>query len=298
LAARTPVVTFLDDLLNELTESQRAVAKDLLLRLHHTSLHARPDSPYAAYEPNRRPLADRLAVWSANLVLLTVLVGDEVMGSELLAEAPEDVAHRWRDEAMTWRARLTSEEWSGLISTIDLERLWIGEHRDVRLRLDDGTFIPARRDLYWTYDVPPGDPARHSVLAWTGHTPERIDRKGNFTVGKSSDVMGHALEPVGAAFPSIANMLFPVGPDTLMSPTHALLAALVEPYRQDGSTPEAHSNLVAIAARLSTANVPQYELAAFMNAARTVLRAPSLAETRWGATLADLERLIGKPAAA
>lgn len=265
LTARAPVVTFLGDLLGRLTALQRTLARDLLLRLHRTASHARAESAYAAYQPDRRPLADRLTVWSANLVLLAVLVGGEVMGDELFTEG--SVAVAWRDEAMTWRARLTSEEWSGMINAIGIERVWTGERRNIRLLLDDGTFAPEPIDLSWTYSLLPEEWPDRGPIKWSGHLLGRIDRKGNFTGGKSNDVMSHALEPIGEAFPELANALFPVESGQLISLTHALLAALVEPVRQDDPKSSAYSDLVEVVQDLvvtNTSETPHPELQVLM----------------------------------
>lgn len=271
LTARAPVVTFLSDLLGQLTETQRAVAKDIMLRLHRTALHSRAESAYAAYEPGGSSLADRLAVWSANLVLLAVVTGGEVTGDELFPDSPEELAHRWRDEAMMWRARLSSEEWSGLIATIAVRRVWVGERRDVRLSLEDGTFTPEWTDLRWTYNVAPGDSTSSAPVRWAGHMPERLDRKANFTAGKSNDMMSHALEPVGYAFPSLANTLFPVDSGRLVSATHALLTTLFAPVRGNDAKSTAYSDLVAVARRVTVLKQfnPEYE--GFLKAAMAVL---------------------------
>lgn len=272
LAARAPVVTFLNELLNRLTKPQLAATKDLLLRLHRTALGARPDSAYAAYEPGDRPLADRLAVWSSNLVLLAVLVSDEVMGSELFPDTPDVVAHRWRDEAMMWRARLTAEEWSGLIGTIGMERLWAGEHRDVRLLLDDGTFAPEPPDLRWTYDVSPDGSRAITPIKWAGHVPGRIGAKGNFTTSKSGDMLSHALVPIGEAFPSIANVLIPLRSGRLVSPTHALLAALIQPVVPQGDSKlSTYSDLVDVVEWMFVTNAVDAESLAFLKTAMGVL---------------------------
>jgi hypothetical protein len=291
LTARAPVVTFLRDLINRLTEQQHSVAKDVVLRLHHSALHARAESGYAAYEPDRRPLADRLAVWSANLVLLAVLVGGEVIGGELFPDAL-DTADSWRGEAMMWRARLTGDEWSGLIDIIGLERLWAGDRKEIRLRIDDGTFLLEPPDLYWTYSLAPGDPARESHISAVVHTPVRMDRKGNFTTGKSHDVLSHALKPVRDLLPTLTNAMFPLESGQLVSVTHALLAAMVEPFREAGSESSAYSDLVFITQQVTAAYAPGTEVEAFLKAARAVLWASAYPGHRLDVNVQQLMELL------
>lgn len=295
LAARAPVVTFLRDLIERLTAEQRAAMSDILLRLHHRALDPRAESAHAAYEPSRLTMSKRLAEWSANLVLLTTLVSGEVTASLLFpdAAAQDEAAFAWRDEAMMWRSQLTSEEWSGLISVIAMERFWIGDRREVRLWPDDGTFVPAPVDMYWTYIVAPDDPTRGDPTGWLGHTPVMLDRKSNFTTGKTADVMTHALQPIGEVFPTIANQLVPVAPGRLASPTHGLLAALVAPFG-DGAAPSVYSDLVRLVRHVVQTTADDSEILAFVKMATAV----SLTAAEHGAisseALGELLSIVGE----
>lgn len=251
LTARAPIIAFLDDLITRLPKTQRAAIGDLALAMHRRSLYARNASAYTDYEPRQAPLTVRCAAWSANLVLLATIAKGEIRATDLFPDDVEDCAFRWRDEAMMWRSQLWSEEWSGLVGAMAIERVWEEGHRDVVLRLDDGSLVPRAPDVFWTYIVPPGTAQRSETAAWLGHTPPKILRKSNFMTGKSEDVMVHALEPIGGAFPGLANMLVPMPDGRWISATHALLAALVAPYQTTDESARACTDLVHVLRKIA-----------------------------------------------
>jgi len=112
-------------------------------------------------------------------------------------------------------------------------------------------------DIYWTYNIPPGHPDRKGIFSWVGHSPRLIQRKTNFTCGKSDDVMNHALFPFGASFPAIANTFVILDETRPVSATHALLAALVAPYQEDANTDSVYDDLAFVATELS--RIPESE---------------------------------------
>ena len=289
LTARAPVVEFLADLISALPEQQRATLSGLLLQLHARALHSRTETAFADYEPRPIAVTKRHAAWSANLVLLAMLTAGQVTASELFPDRIDDPAVGWHDQAVMWRAQLSSEEFYGLTETIALARIWVGNRRDVRLWRDDGTFVPPPADIYWTYSVPPDDPQREDSTAWSGHTPPMMDRKRNFTTGKSDDILSHALEPVSRAFPAVANILVPMPSGRWVSATHALLAAVLARI-QDGEVPAnmyeelAHATRVIADSAIQSPDRVRYVKAAVQvlingcarDAATTGLLAPSL----------------------
>lgn len=232
LTARTPVVGFLSDLLDRLDVEQRSALKEMLLQLHSGALHARTSSPYDRYVPCPLTEPVRLSAWSMNLLLLAVLVAGELRGEDLFPAA-EDYASSWRSSATMWRSQLSGEEWPGLFSTIAVQRVWDGDRRNIRISRADGINSPEPIDLYWTYNIPPGHPDRAGAFSWVGHTPGVMDVKTNLTCGRTDDVNGHALSPLGAAFPAMANAVVAVTPERAVSATHVLLAAFIARYQAD-----------------------------------------------------------------
>jgi hypothetical protein len=256
LTARAPVIAFLGDLLDRMSAEQRQVLADLLLRLAARALYPRTASAYSGYEPLSLTVTARYTAWSTNLTVLAVLAAGEITGSQLFPGEP-DPAVAWRNQAMMWRSQLSNDEWLGLHETIALSRVWDGQRREVRLWRSDGAFRAPDPDIYWTYNIPPGHPDRKGIFSWVGHSPRLIQRKTNFTCGKSDDVMNHALFPFGASFPAIANAFVILDETRPVSATHALLAALVAPYQEDANTDSTYDDLVFVATELS--QIPENE---------------------------------------
>jgi hypothetical protein len=271
LTARMPVVEFLTDLIERLSDMQRASLSTLLLRLHAHSLEARDDSAFGDYEPLPISVTRRHAAWSANLVLLVVLTAGEVTGSELFSHRNDDPGFEWHDLAMMWRAQLSSEEFHGLVETIALDRMWSPSGRDLRLRRDDGTFDAPPIDMSWTYIVPAASARRRESVLWLGHTPQVIRRATNFTAGKSADMMTHALHPVSKAFPIVANMLVSGSSGEYVSATQALLTAFLATYQRDDAPESAYQDLLRAATLIADNKLQAPDRVLYVTVAADVL---------------------------
>lgn len=270
LTARGPIVAFLGDLLDRLDVQQRAELPGLLLRLHARALHARTESSYGAYEPLPLTVTARHGAWSTNLVVLAVLVAGEISGTQLFPQEP-DTAAAWRNQAMMWRSQLSNDEWLGLHEAIALNRVWNGQHRDILLSRRGAVRPVDVSDIYWTYNIPPRHPDRKGVFSWVGHSPPLLQRKTNFTCGKSDDIMNHALHPLGTSFPTIANIFVTLDSDRPVSATHALLAALVAPYDQVSPTGSPYMDLAVVTRELRLASNVDHEYGVYLKTALAVL---------------------------
>jgi len=116
MADRTPIIGFLRELLPQIPDEERARCRDMLTELLERSLYAHPSRSFQDYEPERQPLPRRLAAYSANLVLMLVLLAGEVRTAEF-TEGP-DTAKTWTQYTHLWRSALTSTEWRGLTDAI------------------------------------------------------------------------------------------------------------------------------------------------------------------------------------
>ena len=270
LTTRAPIVAFLGDLLDQMDAQERSALTELLLRLHRQALYPRTESTYNDYEPLKLTVTARHGAWSTNLVVLAVLAAREITGAQLFPDDP-DPAVTWRNQAMMWRSQLSNDEWLGLHETIALKREWNGQRREIRLWRNDGTFAAADTDIYWTYNIPPGHPDRKGIFAWIGHSPRLVQRKTNFTCGKSDDVMSHGLLPFGASFPTVANVFVTLEPDRAVSATNALLAALVAPYQNNSRTDSVYLDLARVAHELAQASNVERDYDAYLKTALAVL---------------------------
>jgi hypothetical protein len=287
LTARGPVVAFLGDLLERLEAGQRADIADLLLRLHAGALYPRGESDYGGYEPLALTVPARHAAWSANLMVLAVLAAGEISGAQLFPQE-QDLGMAWRNRAMMWRSLLSYDEWQGLHETIALKRVWEGERRGIRLWRSDGTFTPPPTDIYWMYKIPPGHLGRNEAFTDQYYSSHVKQRKINFTCNMSEDTMNYCLMPIVSSFPALAEFFVTLDADRPVSATRALVAALIAPYEDSGSTETAFLDLALVASKLAQASNISRDYLSYLKTALTVLIA---AVERGDASSASLEPL-------
>jgi hypothetical protein len=139
-AERAPIINFLGELLGRLSPDERARAKQLLLALLKDAHYPHPSRSYPGYEPIRHPLTRRLAVYSANLTTLLVLLApDEITVGEIFADpdGPAASVEHWVRHNYLWKAQLSSSEWNGLVGSIRVRVNRTGEDIKVALIRED-----------------------------------------------------------------------------------------------------------------------------------------------------------------
>ncbi|GAA4455373.1 NACHT domain-containing protein [Phytohabitans houttuyneae] len=233
LSVRTPIVAFLRGMLSGVDGAERAALGDLLVRLFRLVHQARATRRLSAYQPRVLPVPTRYAAYSANLLLLAVHAAGPLRASTLF---DEDAVTGWKRQAMLWRAQLAWDEWQSLVELLTLERVWAGATRDIVLGLDDGTFETPPVDLYWTYEIPPGDPRRGGFTAAVSRDTEYLRRRTNFLCRTSDDAAIHNLEPLEAALPDASRTMVDAPDHALRSIAHALLEVWLLRARE--TTPE------------------------------------------------------------
>ncbi|WP_433302903.1 NACHT domain-containing protein [Actinoplanes sp. CA-030573] len=147
LTARTPIVEFLAGMAVRLGAEDRARWTGVLVRLFR---QCERDGawPSRSYRPAARNVAARFAAYTANLVLLAVAVAGELRFGDLAEAAGGDPSRRWHDHAMLWHGQFDGDAWDSFVETFAIERVADGAARDVRLVLDDGSYLPSRPDPY------------------------------------------------------------------------------------------------------------------------------------------------------
>ena len=250
LTVRNSVVAFVGDMLDQLNAQQRAGIADLLLHLHTRALFPYGESAYDRYEPLALTMTVRLAAWSANLVLLAVLASGEITGAQLFPQEL-DPGMAWRNEAGLWRSQLPGYGLTGLIQTIALNRVWNGQRREIRLRRNDGTYIPQAPDIFWTYNISPGSGTRKGIFTSQGHNSLMMQRRINFASTMTENIMAHTLAPLVSPFLELSYVFVTMDDGRVLSAIHALLSALYAPYGEDASRDFAYSDLAHVAYKLT-----------------------------------------------
>ena len=193
LTSRRNIVEFTASLASRMPASHRAALRLILLTAFHGSLYQHKDTSHDQYGPPGITLPARHAAYSANLLILAVLIGGPVTGRELFPHSFYP-ATDWRGHAMLWRSQFYGQAWISLTTTLSLERIWVGGDRDVRIAA--GPWTRPDIDVFWTFRHPPGDKMRTGRSGWRQVLVEELARESYFTCDLPEDVAWHALEPV------------------------------------------------------------------------------------------------------
>jgi hypothetical protein len=222
ITTRGTAVSFLSQLLQALPGPRRKVLTSLLLSLFHNALDARQDSFYRDYTPVHLTAPARHAIYSANLLVLTVLVAGEVTGEQLFPQTDDQVLE-WRAIALLWRSQLSTEGWTGLVETLAIDRRWNGDRRYIGLRLAQDQTEGIDVDPYWIYAFYVDPQSRRSGRAWTYSTYRHQRRKNHFICHHSVDAPAHALDPLAAEIGVAIQTFSDCGQDHPISAANALI---------------------------------------------------------------------------
>jgi hypothetical protein len=156
---------------------------------------ARTGHRYATYHPAALPVSSRHSIYSANVVLLILVLMGGASASELFP-ASGDPAGAWSRGTLLWRSALTEEEWSDLALALSIRHTWNGPSRDLQILLaSDPPEPPERVDPYWHYRYPPSHEERGNVR-WNRAYWSQLDYKMDIAGGTNDSVVRHALEPI------------------------------------------------------------------------------------------------------
>jgi hypothetical protein len=222
LSVRTPIVGFLRGMLSRVDDAERDALGGLLVRLLRGVFQARPPRRLEAYQPRVLPVPGRFAAYSANLLLLAVHAAGPLRASEFVDGEP---VSGWKRQVMLWRSQLLWDEWQSLVEVLTLERIWVGDARDVVLGVDDGTFQTPPIDLYWTYEIKPSDPRRGTITMAASRNTEYLRRRTHLLCRTSDDAVVHNLEPLDEALPDASRTMVDRPGEPLQSAAHRLLEA-------------------------------------------------------------------------
>ena len=218
LTARSTAVSFLAEQLGNISSSNKQTLQELLLRLFQDALQERHDGLFDNYQPVSVPAPTRHAAYSANLVLLIVLIGGEITTGQLYPSST-DAVNRWRQAALLWRSQLTPEGWNGLVHTLKITRGWDGDRRSLSISLDTDDFITPDIDPYWSYSRGPAS----SQARWFYYGLNDLRRHSYFICDTPDDTVFHAMEPFAATQNQPIGTFHAVSGNRAISSAQALL---------------------------------------------------------------------------
>ncbi|MER6754174.1 AAA family ATPase [Micromonospora echinofusca] len=202
LTGRTPIVTFLTEILTSWGESRRDAVVDLLLRLFRAATGRRPARRFESYEPRQLSVPARHAVYGVNLLVLLLAARGQLRASELHPDSG-DVASGWNRLALFWRSQLSDSEYAGLLGVVRVERAWTGTRRELLLRIGEGRdeSPPPAGDPGWfvtgSRDDSHSEEDAASYYLTTGTDFALFARTAHFECDPNLDTALHALGPLG-----------------------------------------------------------------------------------------------------
>jgi len=137
LVSRTPIISFMRELLHQLADDERARCREILSDLIAGSLFPRPSRSFQHYEPVQYAINRRLACYSANLVVMLVLLAGNVSASEFCG--PIDTGKKWAQYGYLWRSAFTSSEWNSLTDTVRAQASRRNGTVEIMLRQENGS---------------------------------------------------------------------------------------------------------------------------------------------------------------
>jgi hypothetical protein len=137
LVSRTPIISFMKEMLHTLPDDERTRCREILNDLITASLFRRPSRSFQHYEPIHYHIIRRLACYSANLVVMLVLLAESVNASEFCG--PVDIGKEWAQYGYLWRSAFTSSEWRSLTGTIRAKATRRNGPVEIELIQEDGS---------------------------------------------------------------------------------------------------------------------------------------------------------------
>ena len=180
--------------------------------------------PLAPYRPRHLTAADRQAVCSLNLLLLTLACGP-VDAARLFPDA-DDPVDIWRCWMERWQAAVGDDSWVTFVNAVTAKRSWSEDRREISLRLYDGPGdppVPGPVDAYWTHRVRPGGPGRR-YMGFRFGDDQNVRRTYGLRCHPIDDVVLHAVEPLLDVLGPALTAFAPVTDEDCPSAAHMLAA--------------------------------------------------------------------------
>ena len=155
---------------------------------------SRAEDRYAGYRPVALSTPSRHGIYSANLVLLILVLKDVVTSSELFAGSDNSV-WAWNHRVLLWRSALTEPGWTDLALAMSVRHIWNGSNRDLEIRFSaEPPEPPEPVDPYWLHRYHPGHEGRGRT-SWYRSYWSQLHHKMDIAAGTNDSVILHAVEP-------------------------------------------------------------------------------------------------------
>jgi hypothetical protein len=165
LAGRAPIIDFLRELLGQIPGDERAHCQEMLAELLAGSLFPHPNRSFHDYEPARYPVPRRLGAYSANLVLILVLLTGTVTASHLFGA--EEAASRLREYGYLWSGMLSPAEWRALFDAIRARVNRDNGPVDIELTEEDGSPVSPADSIVISPSAPAHTATSYDALLTT-----------------------------------------------------------------------------------------------------------------------------------
>lgn len=241
LTMRAQVVEFLSTLMRRQPAQDVARLRPLLLAAFRNAAEPALERGYESYRPSPLTVSALHAAYSANLLVLLVLLGAPVTGRDLFPHLPFSVPE-WRKHALLWRSQFSVEGWRSLTATLRLDRSWVDGEREVTLTRAAHAWTAPHLDGFW---IRAQDLRSGPYRGWQVCSSRDLQRESYFTCGLAEDVAWHGLEPATRELDAVAFEETPhseattafarIGEGDAVSVTHAMIRLWLASSRPSGA---------------------------------------------------------------
>ncbi|WP_143670059.1 NACHT domain-containing NTPase [Streptomyces sp. Ag109_G2-15] len=227
LTDRAEVVRNTSEQLTRLTQAEREHLTTLLTNLFNqasSDTHHRTHVPYRP-APTHRTQQD--AVYSANLLLLAVMVHSTLRASTVVGT--RNTADRWRRHTLLWRSQFSDGSWDAFTRTLTVKPFTdpATGHRDLHVGLATHR---SEHELAWAVHLATRDDTTAETFHYRdGAAPATLYRPAVFTYDLGAQHVLHAVTPVLHWMPTALETYHGVDRTRSLSLAHALISLLYRP---------------------------------------------------------------------
>ncbi|MEV1171806.1 hypothetical protein [Nonomuraea sp. NPDC049784] len=193
ISVRTPILSFLQEMLASLTCEERNNRLHLIYSIFH-GLRSRHSLGHPAYLPRVANPPVLYAQYSANLLCVGLVCTPSIKASQLFPDPEETVIEDWLKLVRLWQAGCDSEEMSSLATAIQVSPQRDSDGvRDLQLSYAPHGWDPSPVDLRWMLDLPSRST---SVVMLNKSWADASVREMAFSLALMENIFLHIMEPM------------------------------------------------------------------------------------------------------